>query len=268
MIILCLQLSVNFFKKPCCFIVLGLYSFMATKDPKLKKIKRDENGLLSDVKYIFNDDGLIDWRNMIKSEYLVANKDSSRGETDTSKLKDWQLIILLGGIKELAQIRGYTNVTYDVVSPSSDYVVATCNITWRPNYETEGEEVVFSAIGDASPNNTTGFGRAFLAACAENRAFVRCVRNFLRINIVAKEELAGNSPVGSSFVGDPIQNQSDPKALLEDLMTSKNVSFATLKNKLKSEGYEVSGLESLDDLPKIKVFELIERLNSAKSKKR
>ena len=159
---------------------------MATKTPKLKVIKRDDNGLLSDVNYVFNDEGLIDWRKMIKPEYLVINKDSAKGETDINKLKDWQLIILLGGIKELAQIRGYTNVTYDVVSPNSDYVVATCNITWRPNYETEGQEVVFSAIGDASPNNTTGFGRAFLAACAENRAFVRCVRNFLRINIVGK----------------------------------------------------------------------------------
>ena len=74
---------------------------MATK---LKKIKRDENGLISGVKYVYTEDGLIDWRKMIKSEYLVINKDSVKGETDITKLKDWQLIILLGGIKELAQI--------------------------------------------------------------------------------------------------------------------------------------------------------------------
>ena len=242
---------------------------MAAKKTKLKRIKRDEDGLLSDADYVFTDDGLIDWRKMVKSNYLVANKDSSKGETDVTKLKDWQLIILLGGIKELAQIRGYTNVTYDVVCPSSDYVVATCNITWRPNYETEGQEVVFSAIGDASPNNTTGFGRAFLAACAENRAFVRCVRNFLRINIVGKEELSGNNGVNSSYAqGGQQSNQADPKALLESLMTSKNVSFETLKKRLIKEDYDVSKVESLDDLPKIKVFELIERLKSAKPKKR
>ena len=203
---------------------------------------------------------------MIKPEYLVINKDSAKGETDINKLKDWQLIILLGGIKELAQIRGYTNVTYDVVSPNSDYVVATCNITWRPNYETEGQEVVFSAIGDASPNNTTGFGRAFLAACAENRAFVRCVRNFLRINIVGKEELSGNNI--SYDQSNQQQNSSDPKALLKDLMDSKNVDFNMIKAKLEKEDYDTSKLNTLDDLPKIKVFELIERLNSAKVKKR
>ena len=235
-----------------------------SKKVKIKKIERDENGLLSDTDYVFTDEGLIDWRKMIKAEYLVANKESSKGVTDVTKLKDWQLIILLGGIKELAQIRGYTNVTYDVVSPSSDYVVATCNIAWRPNYETEGEEVVFSAIGDASPNNTTGFGRAFLAACAENRAFVRCVRNFLRINIVSKEELSGS---GASFEQSGQQpSSSDPKVLLEGLMKKKKVSFDMIKTKLEKEDYDTSELSSLSDLPKIKVFELIERLKTAKGK--
>ena len=242
-----------------------LYWHMApTKKAKIKKIERDDNGLLSNTDYIFTEDGLIDWRKMIKPEYLVANKDNAKGESDISKLKDWQLIILLGGIKELAQIRGYTNVTYDVVSPSSDYVVATCNITWRPNYETEGEEVVFSAIGDASPNNTSGFGRSFLAACAENRAFVRCVRNFLRINIVSKEELSAGG--GSYDQPNQQQNSSDPKALLEDLMKKKRVSFLMIKTKLDKEEYDRSSLNSIGDLPKIKVFELIERLKSAKSK--
>ena len=157
---------------------------------KLKKIKRDENGLITggSVDYVFNENGFIDWRKMIKTEYLVPNLQKT-SETDVTKLKDTELIILLGGIKELAQVRGYTDVRYDVKAPSPDYVVAVCSITFTPNYETEGKEVTFSAIGDAHPNNTAGFGQAFLAACAENRAFVRCVRNFLRVSIVANEEL-------------------------------------------------------------------------------
>ena len=238
---------------------------MAAKKTGLKKIKRDADGLLPDVGYIFTDDGLIDWRKMLKTEHLVPNKDSARGETDVTKLKDYQLIILLAGIKELAQIRGYTNVIYDVVSPSSDYVVATCTITWKPNYETEGEEVVFSAIGDASPNNTSGFGQAFLAACAENRAFVRCVRNFLRINIVAREELSDNIKVTEHNLSQ--DNSTDPKSLLSQLMQEKNVSFDMLKKKLIDEGYEkAEDIESIQKLPKLKVFELIQRLKNAKSK--
>ena len=59
---------------------------------KVKTIKRDANGLLSGVDYVFNESGLIDWRKMIKSEYLVPNKDRTN-ETDVTKLKDYQLII-------------------------------------------------------------------------------------------------------------------------------------------------------------------------------
>ena len=233
---------------------------------KVKTIKRDANGLLSDVDYVFNESGLIDWRKMIKSEYLVPNKDRTN-ETDVTKLKDYQLIILLGGIKELAQIRGYTSITYDVVSPSSDYVAATCRISWKPNYETEGEEVVFSAIGDASPNNTSGFGQAFLAACAENRAFVRCVRNFLRINIVAQEELSGSNKAASFTANNQsdLTPQSDPHSLLNKVMKEKGIPFDVLKKKLTDESFEgASDLEDISGISKSKVFELIERIKKAK----
>ena len=73
---------------------------------KLKKIKRDANGLITgaSVKYQYDENGLIDWRRMVKSEHLVPNRQRT-SETDVSKLEDNQLILLLGGIKELAQIR-------------------------------------------------------------------------------------------------------------------------------------------------------------------
>ena len=146
---------------------------------KLKKIKRDDNGLISDgsVEYTFNENGFIDWRKMIKAEHLVPNAQKTN-ETDVTKLKDTELIILLAGIKDLAQVRGFTDVRYDVQTPSADFVVATCSIKWIPNYETEDKEVTFSAIGDAGAHNTHGFGQSFLGPMAENRAFVRCVRNF------------------------------------------------------------------------------------------
>ena len=108
----------------------------------LKLIKRDKHGLIPDVKYPFNDEGLIDWRKMLRTEHLVPNRQKT-SETDVTKLEDKDLIILLGGIKELAQVRGYTDVRYDVHSPSSDYVVSTCSITWIPNYETDNKVVSF-----------------------------------------------------------------------------------------------------------------------------
>jgi len=233
---------------------------------KLKKITRDDDGLISDgsIEYIFTEDGLIDWRKMVKNNWLVPNKQRT-DETDVSKLKDYQLIILLGGIKELAQVRGYTNVDYTVTSPSSDYVVATCNIKWTPNYETEGQTVTFSAIGDASPTNTASFARHFLGPIAENRAFVRCVRNFLRINIVAKEELGETKlSTGTNLLFEETEeNTSTPMFFLKQIMKEKGVNFEQIKKKLVKEQYEeAETLNSLDSLPKNKMFELIERIKT------
>ena len=49
-------------------------------------------------------------------------------------------------------------------------------------------------------------------------------------------------------------------------MRKKRVSFEMLKTKLDKEDYDTSKLNTLEDLPKIKVFELIQRLKSAKVK--
>jgi hypothetical protein len=228
----------------------------------VKEIKRDKNGLITQpkIEYTFNEDGMIDWRKMVKVEYLVSNRQRTK-ETDVSKLEDRDLLILLGGIKELAQIRGYKKVSYDVHSPSPDYVVATCSITWTPNYETENNEITFSAIGDASPNNTKSFAKYFLGPIAENRSFVRCVRNFLKINIVSQEEM------GDAKLNDQ-ESQSDitdPKYLLEQIMKEKSIAFKIIKSKLVKEGIkDADNFSGIEDIPKIKIFELIERLKKVK----
>tara|TARA_R100000808_G_scaffold6858_1_gene20209 strand:- start:23864 stop:24571 length:708 start_codon:yes stop_codon:yes gene_type:complete len=228
---------------------------------KVRTVKRDTHGLIvdSNVNYIFNEDGFVDWRKMVKTEYLVPNKDRT-SETDVTKLSDYDLLILLGGIKELAQIRGYTDVTYNVVSPHPEYVVATCSIKWIPNFETEGREVTFSAIGDAAPHNTHNFAKHFLGPIAENRAFVRCVRNFLKINIVSKEEM-GNSKLAEA----PVETSAaSPVSTLQTVMREKGFSFDRIKNKLISEKFpEADSFESINDIPKPKMLELIGRIKSA-----
>jgi len=238
---------------------------------KLKEIKRDKNGLISggSVDYTFNESGFIDWRKMIKVEHLVPNLQKT-SERDVTKLKDTELIILIAGIKELAQVRGYTDVRYDVTSPSKDYVVASCSIKFIPNYETEGREVTFSAIGDAGPHNTHGFGQAFLGPMAENRAFVRCVRNFLKINIVVNDELQKMTfakPFSPQSAGSPAEeiDQPSPVALLKKVMAEKKVDFDRLKKRLEDENYDkVDSISSVESIPKAKIFELITRLKKVK----
>lgn len=227
-------------------------------------ITRNRYGLLENgnINYIYNEDGTINWRKMVKQEYLVPNRQKTQ-ETDVSKLEDKDLLILLGGIKELAQIRGYTNVEYKVVAASENYFATSCRITWIPNYETDGREIVFEALADATSNNTKSFARFFLAAIAENRAFVRCVRNFLKINIVSQEELGDAKLIEE--VNTTQDNPTSPYVLLEKVMKDKGISFDTLKAKLIKEKFDnAENINSINDISKVKIFELIDRIKKAK----
>jgi len=227
-------------------------------------ITRNKYGLNDDtnLNYIFNDDGTINWRKMVKTEHLVPNRQKTQ-ETDVSKLQDKDLLILLGGIKELAQIRGYTRVEYNVVSATESYFATSCRITWIPNYETDNKEIVFEALADATCNNTKSFARFFLAAIAENRAFVRCVRNFLKINIVSQEEL-GDAKLLDEAVSIQ-ENPTSPHVLLEKVMKDRSVTFEVLKNKLIKEKFDnAENLNVINDIPKVKIFELIDRIKKSK----
>ena len=162
-----------------------------------EKYKRNEHGLIESQSYIFNEDGSIDWRKMVKDEFLYPNKgwfDSRKKAVPLSVdgLKDNQLLIMLGGIKEIAKLRGYDFVHFEVNNISSDYVTAKCRIGWIANYEsqsTHGHGIVYEDVANATLANTDDFCAKFLETIACNRAFVRCVRNFLGIHIVGADEI-------------------------------------------------------------------------------
>ena len=165
--------------------------------PRTKKIdnslgpssyKRDENGLLENIQYEFNEDGSVDWRSMIKEEHLFPNKSwFELRKKDTQRsiegLKDHQLLIKLSGIKELARLRGFTAVHFYTEKCEKDHVAVTCTIDFIENYET-GKSVSFQDMANATSENTSSFATKFLETIACNRAFVRCVRNFLNVHIV------------------------------------------------------------------------------------
>ena len=156
--------------------------------------KRNEHGLLENATYEFNEDGSVDWRAMIKSEFLYPNKgwfEARKKDVPTSPegLDDKQLLIMLGGIKELARLRGFEGVSFETSHLSDTYVVATCEIVWSPNYESNKERIVYQDVANATLQNTGSFAAKFLETIACNRAFVRCVRNFLNIHIVGADEI-------------------------------------------------------------------------------
>ena len=48
------------------------------KASKTKTQERDEMGMLSGVDYVFDESGSIDWRKMVKPEFLVPNRDRTK----------------------------------------------------------------------------------------------------------------------------------------------------------------------------------------------
>lgn len=231
--------------------------------PKISE--RNSHGLLcrEDILYIYNEDGTINWRKMIKPEFLVPHKQVleriGKPIPDTIEgLADKELLILLGGIKELAAIRGFSSCEYQVVSPSNDYVIAICRMTWIPNYETQDRAITSSGIGDASLNNTSGFGKLYLGPFAENRAFVRCVRQFLRINIVSQEEISEMAVEASEDM---------TTKLLKETAEKFGVTFEQIKAKLIvecGEDSEAIGIcrdfKGFGDIPKFTQLELVARI--------
>jgi len=242
----------------------------------VSQFKRDSFGLLENVDYHFNSDGTVNWRKMVKKEYLVPNKDKFDSSVDTKalnplELEDSQLLILLGGIKDLALIRGYSGVNYDVVASAVDYVSVKCTIKWIPNYENAGtnigEPIIFSSLADAHLNNTYNFASNFLMAIAENRAFVRAVRNFLRINIVGQDEMGGKK--GAAFEPDTKDEPSitDPINALNKAMAGVGLTFELIKTKLIGEGEEeASKWDSVSDIPKKRIYSLIDRIKNKNKK--
>lgn len=221
--------------------------------------ERNEYGLICDgsITYVYNDDGTINWRKMVKPEFLVPHKQvfEKTGKPipeSTEGLSDKELLILLGGIKELAATRGYSRISYKLAAPSHDYVAAVCEIDWIPNFETQGRSVSSAGIGDASPFNTTSFGKLYLGPFAENRAFVRCVRQFLRINIVSQEEIAEMAAEAAEDMA---------TTLLKETIVKYGISFEQIKAKLVEEKVEgAEGFKDCGDIPRYKQFELIERI--------
>ena len=216
---------------------------------------RDEYGLLNQnvVKYEFNDDGSVNWRAMIKEEHLFPNRSwfEARGKDLPSSIEglgDHQLLIKLSGIKELAKLRGLVSVYYDVEKCEQDHVAVTCSVTWAPNYETGNEPVVFSDMANATLDNTSNFATKFLETIACNRAFVRCVRNFLNVHIVGDDEIDKSGKPAKQSTSSPLS----PHGMLEKQFDS----FEDFKSKLrvlwKDDSYRneaAAGWQTFKDIP-------------------
>ena len=238
------------------------------------KYKRNEFGLVEGVEYKYNEDGSINWRAMIPAEHLYPNKGwfEARNQpmpNSTEGLEDYQLLIKLSGIKELAKLRGFSNVNYDVVKCEMDHVAIKCSIGWLGNFESENQPIAFQDIANATAYNTTNFAQKFLETIATNRAFVRCVRNFLNIHIVGADEIDTSNNKSA-----PMQQESVAYGPLNVLMSQVKLSGSDqdfeifkeiLRGLYKNNAYknkDVKNWKTWGNIPKTEITKLIKVLKS------
>lgn len=235
----------------------------------LKTVSRDENGLIKDIKYSFDDRGMVSWKDMVSPEFLYVNSDIKRRKKIEEKynkpyseidpiidnVEDQDLIIMLGGLKQLLRIRGFSEVSYSIKESNENYASVNCNIEFIPNFESEGKVQVYSENACAHPANTTNFAKNYLLEIATNRALARCIRNYLNINIVSKEELGSSNDVQE----DNKISAPNPSEKLQKILNSKKISFESLKADYKPES---DNWNTLDDIPKVKLFAIIGKLQS------
>ena len=205
---------------------------------ELRKLERDENGLVKGIEYVFDEHGMIDWRKTLPKKFFYFKDDQYQGE-DIDNVPDSALLIYLDGFKWLAKIRGVKSVKYPVVQSGTDFCTTVCEIEWIGNYETEGREVVHSSVGYSTLDNTTDFMGLYLGPDSENKAFIRCVRTFLRVNVCGKEEIAPENNHKRVKIRKEAKNEfgrSDVVGILEDCMEKLNLDFSTILETLKKEG--------------------------------
>jgi hypothetical protein len=242
---------------------------------------RDENGLLQNHQYEFNDDGSINWRAMIKDEHLFPNRSwfQTRGK-DYPKtiegLADHQLLIKLSGIKELAKLRGFSSVNYKTVKCEEDHVAVSCSITFLANYETNNEPIVFEDMANATLNNTSSFATKFLETIACNRSFVRCVRNFLNVHIVGDDEIDKSNNTQQNLTQRETEAQSNsdisPAGILASLAKDKFGinNYTDFKSKLRElwqndlyKNADTKNWSDFSDIPPKEARALLKALHSS-----
>jgi len=231
-------------------------------------LRRNSYGLPDNISYEIDDLGFINYRKLIPQEFLVPNrqifqkKDMIVPKT-VEGLDDNQILVLLAGWRWLARVRGFKSVTHEILSASNDAVLGKTTVCWRGNFETNYEDICFSALATASINNTTGFGQYYLAEMAENRGFSRAVRGFLNISLVGADEIADIKEK------QPVQEfkMTEPHGVLQKKLSERGKSFEKFKSEWLKLGHDEAGdWDVIEDIPIKDVWTILEMIKKKESK--
>ncbi len=269
------------FLKDCA--VGAAETFMTNKETKpaqcLIESLRDSRGLLKGVEYKFKENGKkFEDFSCIYPEHIALNRDvfKKKGidlatlppekiEELKKEATDKEVFLLLAGIRYLYELRGATSVIQTPL-PIESRAVVSCVIQWIPNFESNNQAIIFSDVGGASLENTNGFGQKYLDSIAANRAFVRAVRNFLKIEIVASDEVGSATDVNEENSSSNISSAHQPHLMLAAQLEKSKLSFEKLKEMLlnspkeKDNYKEIESWKRVEDVPNARAISLTERL--------
>lgn len=235
----------------------------STSERSSQHLYFDDRGLRNGIQYVFDESGFVDWSKMIDSKYIVANRSNFKNRqqpvpSDISSLDDKDKLVLLWGFKKVAQLRGYNSIRFIPIVAHEGFISLECQICWRGNYETGFQDVCFAGCGDAHMGNTFSFAQKYLTAIAENRAFVRSVRNSLNIPILGQDEIGP-----TEFSDETTNNQESgakvsPFNLLDLKLKEKGKSFESLKQKIENDKLcDTTGWEKPSDVPVEKILTIL-----------
>jgi hypothetical protein len=102
-------------------------------------------------------------------------------------------------------------------------------------------------------------------AIAENRAFIRCVRSFLKINIVGNDEMGKTTHIDSEIESNTLVTQ--PIALLQKTMEEYKISFDQIKERAIEKKMEnAEKWTSINDISPLSMFTIISGIKNKNKK--
>lgn len=168
--------------------------------PAPSRFERDSStGLIKGFPYQYTPDGRIDWVRHVDKRHLYVIREKEAAvvkqqgkpisEVDLSLVDERWLRIKLAGFNQLANLRGYSSLRYHSLHCDQGKAAVVCEMELIGNTETNGQPIICSAIASATNVSTGRDFSPYLETFAENRAFARCVKRALQINILSDQEI-------------------------------------------------------------------------------
>lgn len=161
--------------------------------------RNPDTGLVEGIVYHYSPDGKIDWRRHCPPQfmYIIREREAAvlkaqgkpLAEVDLSLVDERWLRIKQAGFNYLANLRGYTSLQYHSLVSTDGKSAVVCEMSFIGNVETDHYPLICSAIASATIHSTGRDFASYLECFAENRAFARCVKRALQINILSEDEI-------------------------------------------------------------------------------